>query len=486
LFNGARTVNWCHHELKNALDPDQLAEWQPAAAETRRLLVTLIQRYWSVGTGKSHSPAEALKTCELLRDAMLVEAELNRQALEAATELLSDIVHSIIDVFRTRTASLPSYPSPPGLLDSASAPDIPQANILASKSVQLLSSLLGANERLSGQERQRSGADVTADTLGYLQALRTLDVIQEVSAVSVCNVFAGQTASYASSFLQISTAFVSNQNLADFVLVSTVARGLASVCHKARDVAQCCANSNGATSSCCFDDGCDAWASPQWVDGPATLIMPTNPAGRDAFAYEVQLAQSKGNAFDATELLSGSTVLMAVRKQDTVLMLPDGKRGDTEQDDSQERILRMPISKEAYQRAIVDSQNTAAKAGLLPACVVWDEDSKGWANTGIRQGVGLTPIHKMCTSNASASGSYCFYHIECYTTRSRGVFAVAQAEMDCEGMPLGDGRCDLCDVCKGDNSTCSGCDNMPNVVYDGLVMTKGCSGHGQCNGLMCR
>jgi hypothetical protein len=31
-----------------------------------------------------------------------------------------------------------------------------------------------------------------------------------------------------------------------------------------------------------------------------------------------------------------------------------------------------------------------------------------------------------------------------------------------------------------------GCDNTPNTVYDGMPLSKSCSGHGQCEGLMCR
>ena len=76
--------------------------------------------------------------------------------------------------------------------------------------------------------------------------------------------------------------------------------------------------------------------------------------------------------------------------------------------------------------------------------------------------------------------------LECFTVESEGVFGVIQAEMDCEGVPLGTSMWDMCDVCKGDNSTCSGCDNKPNTVTDGVAMSKTCSGHGECDGLMCR
>jgi hypothetical protein len=366
---------------------------------------------------------------------------------------------------------------------------------LAAKSVLLLSKLLMANQRLSKQERRAETGGFAGDLQsGYLQSLKAQDLIQEVSSVSVCNVFAGQEERLVSSFLQLSTAFVSNQNLAGFALVSLIVPGQFSACHKARDVAQCCAlNGNNAASSsgCCVDAACggDKWANPLWIDQWAsphpTLIMPNNPAGRDAFAYEVQVAQSRGNGFDSTELASASTVLVAVRKQDSTRMLPDGKLGDPMQAESQQRILRMPMSVEVHDRMLRDSVNTVSKAGRIPACVVWNEDVKEWTITGMSQLPGFRPIHKMCTSNATGA-SQCFYYLECFTTLSQGTFALVQAPMDCAGGVLGDGLWDMCDVCKGDNSTCSGCDNLPNVVYDGLSMTKGCSGHGQCQGLMCR
>jgi hypothetical protein len=215
--------------------------------------------------------------------------------------------------------------------------------------------------------------------------------------------------------------------------------------------------------------------------------MPEVPAQRDAFAYEVQLAQSKGNAFDNAPLLSSSTLFVVVRKADTELTLAPGPPGIK----TQERILRMPISKTSYDRAVVDSVNTPEKPGRIPACVVWDEGVKDWVKSDIRQSSGLSPLSKMCVRNITAPDDLtavtpCFYTLECFTTRSEGIFAVIQAIMDCKGIPLGNAKFDACDVCSGDNSTCSGCDNMPNTISDGVSMTKDCSGHGQCDGLMCR
>lgn len=481
VLHGGRTINWCHQQraIFDTAATDTL-QWEASSTNMRSLLVTLTKRFWEQGSAKSQSRWAALQAAEALRAAVLIPEQVSQEALGTAAPLLSNMVHSIIDIFRRRRASLPRYPTEPGILDSESSPDIPQANVLASKAVEALNSLTVANQLLSDNSRR---AGIKA---GYLEALKLMKVIQEVSALSVCNVFAGSTASFSSDYLNISTSFISYQNLAGWSLVSKSASSLSNNCNKARDLAACCSKSIG---SCCVDDACtsDKWPDPHWVDGPAVLIMPDVIENRAAFDYEVQLAQLRGNSFDSTHLLSGSTVFMAVREADTETVLLPSKPGILEQ----ERILRMPISKQTYDLAILASVNTAEKNGLIPACVVWDEELKDWVTAGIRQVFGLAPIHKMCISNSSAtidstSPTPCFYALECFTSLSQGIFAVIDAEMDCEGVPLGNGKWDMCDMCNGDNSTCSGCDNMPNTVHDGVVMTKECSGHGKCVGLMCR
>jgi hypothetical protein len=60
------------------------------------------------------------------------------------------------------------------------------------------------------------------------------------------------------------------------------------------------------------------------------------------------------------------------------------------------------------------------------------------------------------------------------------VFGAADLWVDCAGTPLGPAVLDFCNVCGGDNSTCSGCDGVPNSIVDGLRLDKQCSGHGSC------
>lgn len=45
----------------------------------------------------------------------------------------------------------------------------------------------------------------------------------------------------------------------------------------------------------------------------------------------------------------------------------------------------------------------------------------------------------------------------------------------CDDVPLSGLKLDSCKVCGGDNSTCSGCDGIPNTGKD-----RSCSGHGEC------
>ena len=60
--------------------------------------------------------------------------------------------------------------------------------------------------------------------------------------------------------------------------------------------------------------------------------------------------------------------------------------------------------------------------------------------------------------------------------------ALAERPLDCTGVVQGKTSFDSCDVCGGDNATCSGCDGIPNVRQDGINLDRGCSGHGQCKG----
>ena len=159
------------------------------------------------------------------------------------------------------------------------------------------------------------------------QTAAILRVIQEVSAVSVCNRGVGSVAALSSPHLLLSTALVSNENLPGYALLSELDAQLASPCHKARDQAACCSNSRG---QCCTDAACAgrAWASPRWLQGPSVVVMPRAVPRRSAAAYEVQLAQVRGNPVDNTALLSAWGMFVAVREADSERLLAPSAPGE--------------------------------------------------------------------------------------------------------------------------------------------------------------
>jgi len=59
-------------------------------------------------------------------------------------------------------------------------------------------------------------------------------------------------------------------------------------------------------------------------------------------------------------------------------------------------------------------------------------------------------------------------------------FSAVQVAAGCDGAALSGVKLDGCEVCGGNNETCSGCDGIPNTGYNRL-----CSGHGQCGVASC-
>ena len=71
----------------------------------------------------------------------------------------------------------------------------------------------------------------------YLNAMKLMMLIKLLSAVSVCNVFAGQLLAFSSTNLNISTAFVSNVKVGGYGLACQHIE----TCYATRDPASCCA-----------------------------------------------------------------------------------------------------------------------------------------------------------------------------------------------------------------------------------------------------
>ena len=149
----------------------------------------------------------------------------------------------------------------------------------------------------------------------------------------------------------------------------------------------------------------------------------------------------RGNPVDDTALLSAWGMFVAVREADSERLLAPSAPGVP----AQERLLRMPISREDYERAVNESENSAERTGVISACVVWDDSARRWVNDGIRQASGLAGLRRMCVAprNATAPAApACFFALECFTRLSHGVFGLIKAPMDCEGVPLGSSQWD--------------------------------------------
>ncbi len=133
--------------------------------------------------------------------------------------------------------------------------------------------------------------------------------------------------------------------------------------------------------------------------------------------------------------------------------------------------IRLPFNPELHrERGMVD-QLTGFSS--IPSCVIWDDKAGQWTANGITH-IGYNDYNLKVPSGSE--GPY----VECFSVQL-GIFAVSEVPADCHGIAHGTTKFDYCGVCGGDNSTCSGCDGEPNTGR-----TKSCSGHGRCNGNLCR
>uniref|UniRef100_A0A7S0ELC5 PKD/REJ-like domain-containing protein n=1 Tax=Hanusia phi TaxID=3032 RepID=A0A7S0ELC5_9CRYP len=67
------------------------------------------------------------------------------------------------------------------------------------------------------------------------------------------------------------------------------------------------------------------------------------------------------------------------------------------------------------------------------------------------------------------------YDVVVFSVATFDFYSLAQVDVGCDLVPLSGVQLDSCRVCGGDNSSCSGCDGIPNTGRD-----KNCSGHGAC------
>jgi len=143
--------------------------------------------------------------------------------------------------------------------------------------------------------------------------------------------------------------------------------------------------------------------------------------------------------------------------------------------------LRLPLAPAVAVELSSEAFTTPTKIGKVAACLTWNEQLLEWDNKGIFQPPGKTGIRKFCRNEAGTP--VCYWYLECYS-QHLSYFSVAGKPLDCKGVPLGTTIFDGCNVCDGDNSTCSGCDGVPNQFdrLENVKLDKTCSGHGQCGG----
>ena len=111
------------------------------------------------------------------------------------------------------------------------------------------------------------------------------------------------------------------------------------------------------------------------------------------------------------------------------------------------------------------SKDPSTGRGLVFAPVLWKWSDWSWSSQNIRlvsaTATSASPNSTVTTATAEVRS---FEHVS-MINRMAG----------CDSIPGSLAVFDECKVCGGDNSTCSGCDGVPNSGRDRL-----CSGHGQC------
>ena len=116
--------------------------------------------------------------------------------------------------------------------------------------------------------------------------------------------------------------------------------------------------------------------------------------------------------------------------------------------------VEMVLKVEGNRSTFVDS-TTGARFGVYGE--YFDETNFKWSPAGIT------------VDTEFQDGTLLVY------SRHLSHFAAVEVAAGCDSVPLSGKSLDSCGVCGGDNSTCSGCDGIPNTGRNTL-----CSGHGSC------
>lgn len=357
----------------------------------------------------------------------------------------------------------------------------------------MLTALSGLDSPSSTPPRRAGASEAYKRTLGIVKGFDL------VSALSVAKAVPGQRPAYlGSDNYQLYTKRVEKTDLAGIGMSASGALANVSTCLLAQDVAACCAASTGQ-GQCCSGDACLTGPFASGLErsgGFEVILVPTrllvSELKRDT--YELQLGKidllddgktsftSPFKPYSATVLRANTTVAV-IREFRSPNQVTDITAGyNVFSMDRPTVTLRLPLTPAVATLLSSDAVTTPEKVGEVGTCLSWDEAQLEWNNKGIFQPPGKTGIRKFCRLENGTLPT-CYFYLECYS-QHLSYFSVAGKPLDCTGVALGTTVFDGCKVCGGDNSTCSGCDGVPNQFdkHENVKLDKQCSGHGQCAG----
>jgi len=455
----------------------------------RSKLMTVIDDAW--GKAVNPDPQMALQTLQVALDVAGPDIKLERGSLKGFQDLIVAVGTSVLNHFRGREASEPAVIveeayEVANLLSNAFGMLIQKSSWtsrMESPHIQPTDSsqmrfARAEVDKLEDVMRSMLRAVIT-DSDSYFSMMSTLEGLDLISALSVANYAAGDEPilQKSSSFRMVTSVVARHEVEGHNASLDT--RIADEPCLTAVDVAECCRMSG----TCCVASQCGADWQGVYVNFGSTFLTPSGLRSLSAQAYEIELGTIKGNPFgqfDPRRLLTDVN-RVKMREFHSPVGYYDFTKGYGNLDAKPQAILRLPISEEEANALAEFGETTLTQQGRVAACLFWDASARKWGTQGITQAPGAEATRKICLRRGDPPVVECSYFVEC-TTDHLSYFTVAETPLDCEGVVLGQTKFDHCDICGGDNSTCSGCDGVPNAFQDGKRLDRGCSGHGSCQG----
>jgi len=442
-------------------------------------------------------PQMALHIAEVALDVAGPDVQLDGASTAAFQDLLSRIRLSILSKFRGRQlheqalfiveaeaiAALMSTGF--GMLMKKSPWTTRMDSLLVPSvepNVQRFESSVLQDSREMIEHRMRTNTRALAHSVDpYLSMFSIVESLDDISALSVANSAPGDLPKLQkTSTFKLVTSMQAKRRVEGYN-ASLDSRIAVEPCLTSVDMAACCRQS----ASCCVGDQCGSWPQGSRVDFEFTALLPRGLRNLTAQHYEIQVGTISSNPFsqfDTSVNILGDVSRFNIRLAHSDLEYHDFTEGYGLMETKPRGTLRLPISEQLAIALTQYAVTTPTQQGRVAACLNWNEVTRKWDNVGLNQAPGSKATQKMCLKRKSTPPVIeCSYFVEC-TTMYLSYFAVAESPLDCEGTVLGSTKFDHCDVCGGDNSTCSGCDRMPNAVEDGVRLDRDCSGHGACNG----